>query len=92
MATQSEQKAPTVLHLVALERLFIDNALIERGEDFRFDTTSRVEGGQPRKPPKHSAPFGTPLKAKPVAGDLKPKAAQAAVKAKAAEKSGGSPG
>jgi hypothetical protein len=91
MTTQTEPKASKVLHLVALERLFIDNALIERGQSFHFDTTSRVEGGAPRKPPKQSAPFGTPLKAKPIAGDLKPKAAQAAVKVKAAEKSGGAP-
>lgn len=86
----ADTKTPEPIRLVALERGFAANRIIERGEVFSFMPVKA--DGSPRKLPKWAAPEGTPLKAKPQAGDLKPKAAQAAVKSKAGEMAGGAAG
>lgn len=77
----ADSKNPEPIRLVAVERGFINNRLIEPGVTFLFNPVKA--DGSPRKLPKWAAPEGTPPKAKRVAGDLKPKDTQAAVKAKA---------
>ena len=74
--------------LIAVERGFHNNRMVEPGQGFMFEMTGA--DGKPRKIPKWAAKAEA-YKAKPpkpVAGDLKPKATQEAVKAKAAELTG----
>lgn len=80
----------TTVQLVAVERGFYGNQMIEPGKSFTFESVGA--NGRPRKVPKWAVPAEAykAKPAKPVAGDLKPKAAQAAVKQKAATLSGDS--
>jgi len=77
-----------VIKLVAVERGFHANRMVEPGQSFMFDSVGA--DGKERKLPKWAAkPEEYKAKPKkPVAGDLKPKDVQAAVKQKAAAFSG----
>lgn len=74
----------TEIKLIAVERGFYGNRMIEPGQGFMFDAVGA--DGKDRKLPKWAAkPSEYKAKpAKPVAGDLKPKETQAAVKTKMA--------
>lgn len=90
------EKSPNVVKLVAVERGFVDGAMVEPGQKFLFDGTpsspkAKVEKDGLLRLPKWAALPGDERLAPraPVAADLKPVAAQRARAAKAAELSGG---
>jgi hypothetical protein len=76
--------------LIAVERGFMNGAMVERGTKFTFTPTRLGKDGKPRLP-KWAQPAEKPLPVKPSVADLKPKAAQAAVKAKAGALADNSP-
>lgn len=79
----------TTVELVAVERGFLNNKLIEPGTKFVFDRTGS-DGKSLRKLPKWAVPAGEyrAKKAKAPAGDLRPKEAQEAAKQKAGQLGG----
>lgn len=82
---------PDVIELVAVERGFAMNRLLEPGTRFKFK--AKDADGKDRKIPKWAQPADQPLtkKATPKNGDLKPADTQAAVRAKAGQLSGSAP-
>lgn len=86
-ANKPQQQRPALITLVAVERGFVDGAMVEPGEEFQFRTTRRDKDGKeiPRKLPKWAAERGDPRLVKKKAvwdGNLKPKPAQQASKEK----------
>lgn len=78
----TDTKQTETLKLVAVERGFYENRLIEPGVKFLFTPTKTEKNGEP-KLPKWAQRADKPLPAsKKPAGDLKPVAAQAAVATK----------
>lgn len=76
------------IRLVAVERGFVMNRMVEPGTEFNFAT--KDANGKTRKLPKWAQEASKPLpKKQATAADLKPKDAQAAVGAKRAELAGG---
>ena len=79
----ADEKQSTVVELVAVERGFLDGALVEPGTKFRFET---LVNGRQRKIPKWAAKPGDPrlARAKRVltAADFKPQNAELAARKK----------